>query len=78
MKIIDFMVGIVLILIGILFVVALIWLIIGEEKANQEEEENCYKISGCDKWRCLADWTGSRVYERNYLLREQNCLLKEK
>ena len=78
MKTIIFMTGILIIIIGILFVVGIFWFIIGDEADNQKEKEDCYKIVGCEKWRCLADWTGSYIHERNYLLREQNCLLRGK
>jgi hypothetical protein len=44
----------------------------------QVERDKCMKIQGCDKYSCLAEAPGiSNSQERNYLLQEQNCLLKE-
>lgn len=38
---------------------------------------NCNQIESCDKYKCLAEITSLYNAQRNYLLQEQNCLLRE-
>ena len=43
----------------------------------QEKVNNCWKKEGCNKYNCLANLISHVDVRRNYLLQEQNCLLKE-
>jgi len=41
------------------------------------ELESCKQITTCDKYKCLAELTSPSKLKANYLLQEQNCILKE-
>ena len=64
-----------------LVVIASIYFIIwnytkDEANAWDNERELCEKLKGCEKYSCLADYSIFRSEKRNYLLQEQNCLLR--
>lgn len=44
----------------------------------QAKIDFCNKILTCEKFSCLAENSKLINIENNYLLKEQNCLLKEK
>ncbi len=61
----------------LLFLFTWIYLNSQEEVDLFEKNKNdCYSLSDCDKYGCLAEYSMWRKEATNYLLQEQNCLLR--
>ena len=55
----------------------LAYIIIGIQNDFQEDTLACEQIKECERYGCLAELSGFVSWKNNYLLQEQNCLLRE-
>lgn len=56
----------------------LVWIVLKDLSDEKElERQNCYDLEGCEVYGCLAEDAIIIHRANNYLLKEQNCLLKE-
>ena len=61
----------------ILIIIVMVWVWDTGQQAIKEMHEECQAKPECEQYRCYADHSTWRNEARNWLIKEQNCILQQ-